>query len=35
MLYEKRPKLPVLMYTGWQMLLLDVLFVTLIMQQLG
>jgi len=28
-------KTHVLIYTGWQMLLFDVLFVTLIMQQLG
>jgi len=35
MLYEKRPKPRMLIYTGWQMFLLDVLFVTFIMQRLG
>jgi len=29
-LYEKRSKTPVLIYTGWQMFLLDILFVTFI-----
>jgi len=33
-LYEKHPKKPVVIYRDWQMLLLDVLFVTLIMQRL-
>ena len=33
-LYKKRPKPWVLIYTSWQMFLLDVLFVAFIMQQL-